>query len=202
MNEQKIINNVLRYVLDMLEKVNHYPYHNINHTLDVYSRSEYLCDKEFIYLEEKTDVLIAALFHDTWFTVRYADNEVIWAEIARKYLQSIDWKEERIQRIEKIIMATVVFSDTTTKLEKIIQDADMDNLWRKDCLIKTMGLKKELKIINKYDISTKDWLKSTYSLLRKHQFHTYTAIAERNKTKKENMKKLEERIFILEKEEQ
>ena len=65
MNEQKIINNALRYVIDLLEKVNHYPYHNINHTLDVYSRSQYLADKEFVYLEDKTDLLLAALFHDT-----------------------------------------------------------------------------------------------------------------------------------------
>ncbi len=38
MDEQKIINNVLRYILDLLDPINHYPYHNINHTLDVYSR--------------------------------------------------------------------------------------------------------------------------------------------------------------------
>lgn len=38
MGEQKIINSALRYVLDLLDPINHYPYHNINHTLDVYAR--------------------------------------------------------------------------------------------------------------------------------------------------------------------
>ena len=65
MIENKIVVTALRYVLDMLDEVNHYPYHNINHTLDVYSRCDYLADKEFIYLEDKTDLLLAALFHDT-----------------------------------------------------------------------------------------------------------------------------------------
>ena len=60
-----------------------------------------------------------------------------------------------------------------------------------------MNLKKELKLINKMDIPTKEWLISAYSLFRKHRFKTYTAMAERNKTKKDNMKKMEERIELL-----
>lgn len=46
MDEQKIINNALHYILDILDPINHYPYHNINHTLDVYTRVGYLTDKE------------------------------------------------------------------------------------------------------------------------------------------------------------
>ena len=46
MDEQKIINNVLHYILDLLDPINHYPYHNINHTLDVYTRVGHLTDKE------------------------------------------------------------------------------------------------------------------------------------------------------------
>lgn len=197
MSEQKIINNVLRYVLDLLEKVNHFPYHNINHTLDVYSRSEYLADKEFVHLEEKTDLLLAALFHDTGFIEQYNQNEVIGARIAREYLESINWREERISRIEWIIMATVVFSKPHNKLEQIIQDADFDNLGRKDCLSKTMSLKKELRIISKINIPTRDWLMSSYWLFRIHKYNTLTAIIERDSTKQENINKLYGRISSI-----
>lgn len=197
MNEQSIINNALRYVLDLLEKVNHYPYHNINHTLDVYSRCDYLCDKEFVYLEEKTDVLIAALFHDTGFTISYAKNEIIGAQIAKEYLKNINFRTERIKRIEKIILATIVWSKAKNKLEQIIQDADFDNLGRKDCLTKTMLLKKELKLINKVNIPTKEWLISTHSLFRVHKFNTVTAKHERDEIKKENIKRIEERLSII-----
>ena len=194
MNEQKIINNALRYVIDLLEKVNHYPYHNINHTLDVYSRSQYLADKEFVYLEDKTDLLLAALFHDTWFTECYAKNEPIWAAIARKYLEGISWREDRIKRIEDIILATIVFSEPKNKLEQIIQDADFDNLWRKDCLVKTMNLKKELLLINKQKIWLQDWLIASRNLFVKHDYNTLTAKLDRDKVKKQNIKKIEERI--------
>jgi len=46
--EQTAINKALHYVIDLLDPLNHYQYHNINHTLDVYSRAGYLCDSEFI----------------------------------------------------------------------------------------------------------------------------------------------------------
>jgi HD superfamily phosphodiesterase len=126
--EQSIINRALHYVIDLLDLINHYQYHNINHTLDVYARAGYLCDKEFINEQDKNDVLIAALFHDTGFIEQYEKNEKIGAKIARKYLESIDWPEERIVNIERLIMATVLFSEPKNKLEQIMQDADLDNL--------------------------------------------------------------------------
>jgi HD superfamily phosphodiesterase len=89
MGEQKIINNVLHYIIDIFEPINHYPYHNINHTLDVYARVGYLADKEGISNKDRTDLLIAALFHDTSFTIQYTNNERIGVDIARKYLEEI-----------------------------------------------------------------------------------------------------------------
>jgi len=85
--EQTAINKALHYVIDLLDPLNHYQYHNINHTLDVYSRAGYLCDKEFIGEEDKNDILIAALFHDTGFLVQYYQNEEIGAQMARNYLE-------------------------------------------------------------------------------------------------------------------
>ena len=194
MNEQKIINNALRCVIDLLEKVNHYPYHNINHTLDVYSRVWYLCDKEFVYLEEKTDLLIAALFHDTWFIESYSENEIIWARIAREYLEKINFREDRIKNIENIILATIVFSEPKNKLEKIIQDADFDNLWRRDFMMKTLSFRKEIRLIGNQSIPMKEWYKTTYNLMRKQSFKTFTARKERNKVKKENILKVKTKI--------
>jgi len=194
MNEQKIINEALKYVIDLLGKVNHYPYHNINHTLDVYSRVWHLSDKGFVYLEEKTDLLLAALFHDTWFVESYFQNEIIGAKIARKYLEGVGFREDRIKRIENMILATIVFSPAKNKLEKIIQDADFDNLWRRDFLVKSLLVKKELNLITSQEISIKDWLETTYILMKKHSFKTPTAKSERDQIKKENLIKLKEKI--------
>lgn len=175
MNEQKIINNVLRYVLDLLEPINHYPYHNINHTLDVYSRVGHLTDKEGIFTEDKTDLLIAALFHDTGFTVQYMDNERIGMSIARAYLEGISYAESRIQKIERLILSTVLFSEAHDILEGIIQDADLDNLGRKDCFIKTLLVRKELNTVAHMSVSKSRWLEVSYNLIRTYQYRTATA---------------------------
>lgn len=196
MDEQKIINNVLRHILDLLEPINYYPYHNINHTLDVYARVGYLTDKEWVYGEDRTDLLIAALFHDTGFTVQYSDNERIGMRIARDYLEGIGYKEFRIQKIERLILATVLFSEANDQLEWIIQDADLDNLGRKDCFIKTLLVRKELNSIAHINISKRKWLAASYILLRKHQYKTTTARWERNEIKTVNIQKLREKIAL------
>lgn len=194
MDEQKTINNVLRHILDILEPINHYPYHNINHTLDVYTRVGHLTDKEWIYGEDKTDLLIAALFHDTGFTVQYTDNEEIGMRIARTYLEGIRYKESRIRKIERLILSTVLFSEAHNILEGIIQDADLDNLGRKDCFIKTLLVRKELNTIAKMNISKKRWLETSYNLIRSYQYRTATAKWERDEIKIINTRKLMEKI--------
>jgi len=59
----------------------------------------------------------------------------------------VNWEESRIQKIERLIMATVLFSTPNDKLEQIIQDADLDNLGRKDCFIKTLLFRAEMREI-------------------------------------------------------
>lgn len=196
MDQQKIINNVLRYILDILEPINHYPYHNINHTLDVYSRVWYLTDKECIGGEDRVDLLIAALFHDTGFVVQYANNEKIGMHIARVYLEWISYPEDRIQKIERIILATVLFNEAHDILESIIQDADLDNFGRKDCFIKTLLVRKELSTIAHNDIPKEKWLEMSYNLIRNHQYKTATAKEERNVIKNINIQKLKEKLQL------
>jgi len=196
MDEQKIINNVLRYILNLLEPINHYPYHNINHTLDVYTRVGYLTDKEWIHGEDKTDLLIAALFHDTGFTVQYTNNERIGMQIARKYLENIQYEESRIQKIERLIFATVLFSEAHDILEGIIQDSDLDNLWRKDCFVKTLLVRKELNTIAHMKTPKRKWMEFSYNLIWTYQYRTSTARWERNEIKTINTQRLEKKILI------
>lgn len=73
------------------------------------------------------DLLIAALFHDSGFTKAYNGNEAFGANIAREWLETEQHPEERIVRIEELILATIPFTPPKNILEKIIQDADLDN---------------------------------------------------------------------------
>ncbi len=194
MPEQSIINSALHFVIDLLDPINHYQYHNLNHTLDVYSRAGYLCDKEFVSEEDRNDILMAALFHDTGFVEQYYQNEQIGAKIAREYLTKIAWPEERIKKIEGLIMATVLFSEPKNKLEQIMQDADLDNLGRKDCFIKTLLYRKEMREIGGQNIPKEQWFVNTHNLLRAFEYRTMTSREERTEIKEINAEKMHSRI--------
>lgn len=130
------------------------------------------------------DLIIAALFHDTGFTKAYKNNEAIGAEIAREWLIAQGFPEDRIHKIERIILATVLFSTPETLAEKIIQDADLDNLGRADCFKKTEAYRKELE---KYSEGHDDmkFFAFTETLLKRFRFHTTVS-------KKDRQAKLEE----------
>lgn len=196
MDEQKTIENVLWYVLALLGSVNHYPYHNINHTMDVYLRVWYLCEKEGIWKEDTTDLLIAALFHDTGFIVQYMNNESLGAKIARTYLESMGHSESRIQKVERCILSTILFSEARDILEGIMQDADLDNLGRKDCFTKTLLVWKELITIAHIDIPKEKWLQTSLNLLWNYTYKTTTAKKEREDQKKQNIHDLENKVYI------
>ena len=96
-------------------------------------------------------------------------------KIARTYLEEIGYAESRIQKIERLILATVLFAEVHDILESIIQDADLDNLGRKDCFIKTLLVRKELNTIVHMNISKKKWLEISYNLIRNYKYKTLTA---------------------------
>jgi hypothetical protein len=189
MNHSPVLMNAYRYVLGILQPIRHYSYHNIGHTLDVFWRAEELWKAEKIHEEELEDLLLATLFHDTGFIEEYERNEVIGARIARGWLESEWHPEHRILRVEQLIMATVLFSKTNNLLEKIIQDADLDNFWRDDCFNKTLQVENELREIWKLD--TKTIYTIFWKLFHGIQFQTPTWIRERQMKLAENVARFE-----------
>jgi HD superfamily phosphodiesterase len=189
MNHSPVLMNAYRYVLGILQPIRHYSYHNIGHTLDVFWRAEELWKAEKIHEEELEDLLLATLFHDTGFIEEYERNEVIGARIARGWLESEWHPEHRILRVEQLIMATVLFSKTNNLLEKIIQDADLDNFWRDDCFYKTLQVENERREIWKLDTKTIDTI--FWKLFHGIKFQTPTWIRERRVKLAENVARFE-----------
>lgn len=134
------------------------------------------------------------MFHDTGFTKQYFNNELLGAQIARRYLENINWKEDRIKKIERLIISTILFSEASDLLEGIIQDADLDNLGRKDCFIKTLLVRKEITSIGAMEISKERWMEISCNLLQKYNYRTVTAQIERNEIKSINLQKFEEKL--------
>jgi len=192
MNE-KIITGVKNYVNMMMRPLEDHYYHQYEHALEVANRCLELWKKEWLDEDTLEILVIAWLFHDVWFIIQYDNNEYIWATIAKNYLKSILYPPEKIKKIEEIIISTIYTREPQNLLEKIIKDADTDNLWRDDFFEKWERLKRELETIKKIKILEPDWVHYSIKFLREHRFLTKSEIEERQAKKEENLKKLQEK---------
>lgn len=189
--EKNILWNAKKYVNILLSPLNNHYYHSYEHAIDVMQRAIYLSEQENLPVDEIEMMALAGLFHDTGFIVMYDKNEPIWAKIASNYLKSINYDKNKIKLIEQIILATDPdYTNPKNIYEKIIKDADMDNLWRDDFQKKSNDIKKELETVKKIKIKDPEWHHSLVDLLISHKFNTDVQRKERDKKKQENLNKM------------
>ena len=188
MNNNKTLERAKKYVNKLLVPLEKHYYHSYRHAIEVMERAIYLWEKEWLDKEEIELIWLAWLFHDTGFVIQYDNNEPIWAKIAQNFLKSILYPEEKIKTIERLILATKPnYQNPRDIYEKIIKDADLDNLWRKDFFEKWHSLKKEIEIIKNIKIRDPDWNHWSIDLLKEHHYQTITQKKERDITKQENL---------------
>ena len=189
--EKNILWNAKKYVNLLLSPLNKHYYHSYEHAIDVMQRAIYLSEQENLPVDEIEMMALAGLFHDTGFIVMYDKNEPIWAKIASNYLKSINYDKNKIKLIEQIILATDPdYTNPKNIYEKIIKDADMDNLWRDDFQKKSNDIKKELETVKKIKIKDPEWHHSLVDLLISHKFNTDVQRKERDNKKQENLNKM------------
>lgn len=170
-------------------------YHNYEHALEVMERSIYLAKHEWIDNEDIEILALAALFHDTGFIVQYDENEIIWAKIAHNYLKTIWYESDKIHKVEKLIMATDPdYKTPENLLEKIIKDADLDNLWTDDFIRKWDLLLQELKVIKNINLDNHAWHLSALKLIENHTLYTKTQNTERKQWLEENITSLKKLV--------
>jgi adenylate cyclase len=186
---QKIIENKFSTVAAYVQSSvfprlpQHLYYHNISHTMnDVLPVSIRLAEMEAVTGDDLLLLKVAVLFHDVGFIEQYSGNESIGAEIAGKALTKFDFSQEQISRIGKLIMATrtkvqdnkFVQMAGVDILEKIICDADLDNLGRDDFFEKSDLIRTEMGHFGK-TMNNKDWIDYQFLLLKTHEFLTVSA---------------------------
>ncbi len=192
-----LIESARQYTQDLLQICNSYPYHNPAHSISVLDRATYIALAEDIGNEDLEDLQIACLFHDTGFTEQYEKNEYVGARIARKWLEEKWHPKERITKIEKIIMATVLFSKPHTHLENIIQDADLDNIGTKAEFAYSQHYLVEIRTVGGKEISECAYWQFVYKLLTKYKFHTDTARSERHEQQIRDIEHMEKYLSMI-----
>ncbi len=165
-------------------------YHSIDHTMDVLKQCLKIAALEDVAGHELDLLKIAALYHDTGFLFAYLGHEEKSCDIFLEDIKGLDVKTNDVQKILGIIMSTKVPQKPKTLLQKIICDADLDYLGRKDFPLITDRLKQEFL---KYSIvkDVKEWKEVQRDFLKKHRFHTASSQKRREPVKQLNFSRLD-----------
>ena len=145
---------------------------------------------------EKDAMLLqtAVLLHDIGFTVSPTEHERSGCLIAREILPQFGYHESDVEAICAMIMATKIPQTPRSLTEKVMCDADLDYLGRKDYHNNSLLLLKELRL-NK-EISDLEWLQLQDSFLSKHSYFTKTSNSSRNKFKAQVLSLIKQSLKI------
>lgn len=169
-------------------------YHNLVHTTDevvpAVLRLAPLCgvvDPALRLLE------VAALFHDLGFVERSAGHERASCAIARRVLPRFGFRDQEIDTVTGIILATELPQKPRDLLGRILADADLDVLGREDFLIRNQALRSELENAGQ-TVSDEEWYRQQLAFLESHTYFTQAARSLRDDGKRRNIEALRRRL--------
>ena len=187
---EHFVSNLLKDNLSNL-----YSYHNINHTFNVVTAVNKLCNKENVEGAEKEMLLVAAWFHDTGYINGVEDHENESVKIATAFLKEKEQSDVFIAEVSKLILATSKVYVPKTHLEKIIKDADFVHITGLEYESTCELLRFELKNTMNLTFSSLDWAKENLSfLINTHRFYTDYALKKWQPLKEKNIAVIQKRL--------
>jgi len=169
------------------------PFHNEEHTMNVYENVLKIGMYENRDVEELEPVLLAALFHDTGNATAFAGHENHSVTEAGNFLLSQGYPEAKIALVIDCIKATRMPQRPMTIYEEIICDADLYHLGTKVFHEKNRLLRKEWEKFLNTEYSDAAWDSLNITFLEQHCFHTRYGQEILEPVKMENLKELKER---------
>ncbi|WP_299764865.1 Pycsar system effector family protein [uncultured Dokdonia sp.] len=152
-------------------------YHNYVHAKRVYKSTKEIIEKSDLSEEEKEDILLAALLHDTGYIYGRDDHEENSVKIAEDFLTEEAHAKDRIARISQAIMATKMDNTPESELDKILRDADASHFAKSYFEEASEYLRQELRIQGIAENSLEDWRKCNIEMFTTaHHYYTSYAI--------------------------
>ncbi len=185
-NQQRKIETLMYTAQDLMPKC---PYHNFSHAIDVYSAVNRLALLDNVSYKDRFLLKTAALLHDIVFVSRAKNNEKRSAEFASQYLPKIGYSVQEVQKAGQLILATKMPQKPNDYLERLLCDADLDNLGRPDFFELGKKVRMELCLPD-----NEEWYQQQLGFLRNHEYHTDVARKLRDSGKQLNIQKLEKML--------
>jgi predicted metal-dependent HD superfamily phosphohydrolase len=171
-------------------------YHNITHTNYVLEKTILIAEKEKISNQDLLLLKIAALYHDSGFTIGRENHEEQSCGIVIQDLKEIAFSENEISQICGMIMATKIPQRPKNKLENILADADLEYLGTDHFNFFSQKLYEEMKYFHP-DLSPKQWLDIQINFISRHYYHTDYCRKYKEPIKIANLEVIKERLFLF-----
>ena len=183
---EDFVTNLLQTELDTK-----FLYHNLKHTQRVVKSAKELLEHYQLNDDENERLLLAAWFHDTGYTRGTDDHEKTSCTIADDFLTKEGLKQQSVEAVKNLIMATKRHHQPTHLHEEIIRDADASHFAQKSYWETTDFLKEELDLLEIATYTQKEWRDINIKMFRnEHTFHTEYAKERWNLGKEKNLKQL------------
>ncbi len=192
MTKSAIISKTEEFVTNLFqEKLSaDYCYHNLQHTLGMRDAAQQLAEKQEVTEEEKEEIELACLLHDTGYTEAYAGHEAASHRIAQSFLKQQDYPQHKLEHVLQLIDATAAGAHPETMPEQIIKDADYVHLADENYPKFNEALRREWAQLLDRQYEDPEWYQLNYDFFKTHQYFTPAARQLFELQKNQNQKQL------------
>jgi predicted metal-dependent HD superfamily phosphohydrolase len=184
------------YVVNLLKNglTDDHLYHDLQHTITVAKATRLLSSEMNLSAEECEILELAGWFHDTGFVEVYTGHEEVSKRIAQEFLEKQNYPTEKIKQVQHCIEATLMGYEPQTLLQKILKDADFNNLGGHSYKKKAKALRHEWLVFFDEKHTDNEWLENNIEFWNGHQFYTQEGEALFGNAKDKNLKKLQKQM--------
>jgi predicted metal-dependent HD superfamily phosphohydrolase len=171
-----------------------FEYHNLRHTLDVLEQAENIGAAENIDRSEMLLLKIAAIFHDTGFSVSRKNHEQHSVAIFLREVSTFQFSELEKNTVCACILATRMPQSPQSQLERILCDADLDYLGRDDFFEIGNALHREMLYAQEIAPDL-HWDNLQIKFLENHRYKTDYSISVRAAGVADNLRILQQKML-------
>ncbi len=170
---------------------NTFTYHNYTHSKRVYKSINEIIENSEINVKDATILQLAALLHDTGYTVTKEGHEEEGVIIATAFLKEQKIADDIIQGVAACIMATKFKGHPEGRLEEMIRDADASH-FAKDYFDEASDfLRQEYHLQGVKEYTASEWRDENIEVLsKKHQYYSKYALKNWQSNKEKNLSNL------------
>lgn len=185
---EKVKSHVESYFMQNFQE--EYHFHNYQHILNVVDSCHEIADSYQLSDEDFLSLLLAAWFHDIGYSESPEDHENRSAEHAAEFLNKEGLDAELIEKVGQAILATKMPQRPHTLIEKILCDADLSHLGKKNYWNRCGKLRYEMAELQGRIMGDEEWLDFEIQFLNNHDYFTKIASALYSRRKRKNIARL------------